>query len=157
MRLIDIYRHGRGEGLAYELLSERPLEHGISHTRMPTWKEHLHFMHDAPHPFRLWLVIETDDFNEWDPRMSAGPRQVPVGVIEALPTNEFGVHVLKRYQGHGIGRAAVELFIRSYQPLPAIPAVRNGRWLANVAPANKRAAEFFQKLGFTKIQETYAL
>jgi len=154
VRLIDIYSDGRGERLAYELLKERPLEHGISHKRMPTWEEHLHFMHSAPHPFRLWLVIETDDFNARDPRLA---RQVPVGVIEVLPSNEFGVHVLKRYQGHGIGRSAVELFIKTHEPLPPIPAVRNGRWLANVAPANKRAAEFFQKLGFTKIQETYAL
>lgn len=154
MKLIDIYRYPGGDRLAFELLAERPIEHGISHTRMPSWGEHLDFMHRGPHPFRLWLVIETDDFNAMDPRLA---RQVPVGVIEVLPTNEFGVHVLKQYQGHGIGRAAVELFIRTHEPLPAVPALRNGRWLANVAPANKRASEFFKKLGFTKIQETYAL
>lgn len=151
MRLIDIYEYPGGERLAYELLAQRPLEHGISHKRMPTWEEHLAFMRQAPHPFRLWLVIDVETIEDCVPMRAA------VGAVEALPTNEFGVHILKRYQGLGYGKRAVRQFIQSYQPLPEIPAVRNGTWLANVAPANKRAAEFFQKLGFNKIQETYSL
>ena len=116
---------------------------------MPTWGEHVNFMHSTP--FRLWLAILTGDVTQRD------YPEIPVGAIEVLPTNEFGVHVLRKHQGHGYGREAVGLFINTYKPLPAIPAIRNGRWLANVAPANKRAAEFFQRLGFEKIQETYAL
>lgn len=151
MRLIDIYSYPGGERIAYQLLEQRPLEHGISHKRMPAWEEHLAFMHQAPHPFRLWLVIETEDIMHKDLLRAA------VGLIEALPTNEFGVHILKRYQGLGYGKRAVRQFIQSHPPLPEIPAIRNGTWLANVAPANRRAAEFFQKLGFNKVQETYAL
>lgn len=152
MRLVDIYDCSAvGEHTAFRILQERPLEHGISHTRMPNWREHLAFMHQHPRPFRFWFLIFTEDI--MDPML---PERV-VGTIECLPTNEFGVHILKRFQGLGYGERAVRQFIQSYPPLPALPAIRNGRWLANVAPANKRAAEFFQKLGFNKIQETYAL
>lgn len=143
MLLIDIYHYPGGAELAYEILGERPLEHGISHKKMPTWAEHMAFM--RMRPFRLWLVITGTECGE------------AVGHIEVLPTNEFGVHILRRHQGRGLGAEAVKLFMQEYEPLPAIPAIRNGRWLANVAPANTRAAAFFQKLGFTRIQETYAL
>jgi RimJ/RimL family protein N-acetyltransferase len=33
--------------------------------------------------------------------------------------------------------------------------VRNGNWLANVAPANERSRRMFEGLGFRKIQETF--
>lgn len=149
MRLVDIYEHPQGDELAFEILKERPLEHGISHKRMPNWNEHKIFMHARP--FRFWFVIETEDI--MDPQL----RPSAVGVMDVLPTNEFGVHIFKRHQGRGYGKAAVRLLIKNYAPLPEIPAVRNGTWLANVAPANKRAKEFFAKLGFKCIQETMAL
>lgn len=141
MRLIDIYGYAGGAELAYALLSERPLDHGISHKAMPTWEQHVAFM--ASRPFRYWLVIENDGGQA-------------VGQIECLPTNEFGVHILAKYQGAGCGKEAVRLFLATHEPLPGMPAVRNGRWLANCSPSNVRAIEFFTQLGFQKIQETYA-
>ena len=129
----------------YNLFGQRPLEHGISHRRMPSFSEHLQFVQGRP--FRYWYLIEEPNAFDWS----------WIGAIEVLPSNEFGIHLRKGMQDQGFGRKAVELFLSTHEPLPAIPAVRNGHWLANVAPANEGAIAFFQALGFHKIQETFQL
>lgn len=127
--------------LLYQILEERPLEHGISHKEMPSFEQHTKFVEN--HPFRYWLLIHERDYI--------------IGSIECLPTNEFGVHILKIYQGQGHGTKAAKLFLDTYEPLPAIPAVRNGNWLANCSPSNTRAQKFFEGLGFVPIQITNEL
>ncbi len=147
MNLIDVY--GLGEpnrfiaiNILYEILEERPLEHGISHKTMPSFQQHHEFV--LSRPFRYWYIIQMDG-------------GMFAGAIECLPTNEFGIHILTEFQGKGFGRQAVELFLSTHEPLPAIPAIRNGHWLANCAPANEGAMEFFKKLGFHEIQRTFEL
>ena len=146
MILVDVYELVDEEYLMavttlYHILKERPIEHGISHKKMPSFSEHIEFMETKP--FRYWYLVVIDG--------------ISVGAIECLPTNEFGIHLLKEFQGKGFGRQAVELFLSTHEPLPAIPAVRNGHWCVNVAPANEGAAAFFKALGFHKIQETFEL
>ena len=143
MNLLDLYSLEGGaflDGTAfmYKILEERPLEHGISHREMPTFKDHIEFVNNKP--FRYWYIIEYE--GSW------------IGMIECLPTNEFGVHLLKAYQGKGLGGQAVNLFMATHEPLPAIPAVRNGHWLANCSPFNTAAIQFFEGLGFHEIQRT---
>ena len=147
MNLIDVY--GLGEpnrfiaiNILYEILEERPLEHGISHKTMPSFQQHHEFV--LSRPFRYWYIIQMDG-------------GMFAGAIECLPTNEFGIHILKEYQDLRLGTQAVELFLSTHEPLPAIPAIRNGHWLANCAPANEGAMEFFKKLGFHEIQRTFEL
>ena len=147
MNLIDVY--GLGEpnrfiaiNILYEILEERPLEHGISHKTMPSFQQHHEFV--LSRPFRYWYIIQMDG-------------GMFAGAIECLPTNEFGIHILTEFQGKGFGRQAVELFLSTHEPLPAIPAIRKGHWLANCAPANEGAMEFFKKLGFHEIQRTFEL
>lgn len=152
MRLLDLYHYPAGYELSYEILRQRPLEHGISHKRMPEPEEHIRFCNT--HPFRFWLVIEETFFD--DGAHEKQERQHAIGLIDVLHSNEFGVHIFKKYQGRGFGTLAVQQFMHDYTPLPDIPALRNGQWLANVAPANTRAAKFFERLGFKPIQTTYA-
>lgn len=123
----------------YELLAERDPANFISHEKMPTIEEHAAFVNSLP--FLHWLLIEIDG--------------VYVGAIEANDRNELGVAVLKKCQRNGIGRAALKLFMEMHQPLPAVPAVRNGRWLANIAPGNRDSKRFFMTMGFEPIQETW--
>ena len=80
-----------------------------------------------------------------------------VGALECTDRNEIGVHILKKYQRDGYGTEAMKLFFRTHKPLPSVKAVRNGRWLVNVAPDNEEAKAFFRRLGFTKVQETFCL
>ena len=139
MRLVSVYENQvRSARTLYVLLEERPGDGNISHAAMPTWEEHKAFI--ASRPFLLWLMIEHE--GEY------------VGAIEANDRNEFGVSILQRYQRWGLGSAALKLFMDTHKPLPAAPAIRNGCWLANVAPGNKPAHAFFEKHGFRLIQET---
>jgi RimJ/RimL family protein N-acetyltransferase len=78
-----------------------------------------------------------------------------VGAIEVTDRNEIGVAVFDRYKRRGYATQALRLFMDTHRPLPAIPAIRNGHWLANVAMGNKPSRLFFWKAGFRPIQETY--
>ena len=141
MKLVPVYGDSNAAGVLYELLDERTVENRISHERMPTYAEHEAFI--ASHPFRYWYLIEVE-----------GER---VGALEVTDLNEIGVAILRRHQRRGYGRAALKLFLATHEPLPPIPAKRNGRWLANIAVSNEGSKAFFRKAGFVPLQETWAL
>ena len=141
MRLVDVYESlGAGEFL-YRLLAERPSGANISHATMPSLEKHLRFVEGRP--YRLWLMIESDD----------GER---LGAIYATDRNEIGIFVAAAHQRQGHAATALRLFMSEHEPLPAIASVRAGRWLANIAPGNEASIALFRGLGFAKIQETYA-
>lgn len=146
IRLIPV-RQGTGivQGaieLLFELLAERPAEANISHAELPSMERHRQFVHR--HPYRLWFLVETDD----------GTR---VGAVYATDRNEAGIAILKAHQRKGYARSALTALLRDHKPLPAEPSVRNGNWLANIAPGNAASKALFRSLGFTHIQETFAL
>lgn len=141
MQLLDVYRAPYAEDVLYQLLSERPKENCISHEKMPSLEEHAAFIDSRP--FRYWYVIEAHG--------------VPVGAVEVTDLNEIGVAILKKYQRLGLARQALSLFMSTHEPLPAIPAKRNGKWLANIAVNNRSSKKFFSAVGFRPLQETYVL
>lgn len=141
MQLIDVRGYKGAADLLWQLMEERPRESWISHQGMPSREAHEDFV--ASHPFRYWLIVE--EFG------------VPIGAIEVTDRNEIGLQLLRAWRGRGLGTQAMLLFFRNYKPLPAIPAVRSGRWLANIASGNGRAKGFWLKLDFTPIQETWQL
>jgi RimJ/RimL family protein N-acetyltransferase len=137
--LISVYDDARAESVLYTLLAERPRENWVSHERMPTPEEHHAFF--ISRPFRYWLLI-----------LDAGE---PVGAIEALETNELGIAILREHQHKGYAREALQHFLDTWAPLPAIPAKRAGHWLANIAIGNQASKRFFRQMGFQPIQETW--
>ena len=139
MRLAPVRDRSDAAAVLYEILAERPPESCISHRDMPTPEEHERFV--KLHPFAWWYLITVD--NE------------VVGSVEVTDRNEIGVSILKRCQRKGYGRRALLLFLKFHQPLPAIPALRNGNWLANIAVGNDDSKAFFAKLGFKPLQETW--
>jgi hypothetical protein len=140
MKLVPVKDNPDAAPFLYELLSQRPEDNWISHEKLPTPGEHEAFV--ANHPFRYWYLIEEDDSY--------------VGAIEVTDRNELGVSILRKYQRLGLAKAALTLFMASHDPLPPIPAVRNGHWLANIAIPNMVSKFFFKKMGFFPIQETWA-
>lgn len=137
----NLVRPGAVEFL-YELMKERDPEINISHSTLPTFEQHQAFVERQP--YRLWYLIDHKE-EGW------------VGYVSATERNEIGIVLKKSARGRGFGPRALQLFIADNHPLASAPSQRNGRWLANIAPTNPHSRHVFEKLGFRKIQETFAL
>jgi RimJ/RimL family protein N-acetyltransferase len=151
LNLQDVYvgrlvRPGSAEFL-YELMKERDPEINISHRELPSFEQHIAFIERRA--FRRWYLIDVKE----------GPfdRLGWAGYVSATHRNEIGIVLKRSHRGMGYGPEALREFIARNEPLPADPGARNGRWLANIAPTNTHSRHVFEKLGFLKIQETYAL
>lgn len=141
MTLVDVYTSPHAAAVLYWLLAERPKENFISHEKMPTIEVHEKFV--ASRPFRLWYLIEIEE--------------VSVGALEVTDLNEIGIAIFQKYQRLGYARQALNMFLATHVPLPAIPAKRNGRWLANIGVSNFGSKKFFRKMDFHPLQETFIL
>ncbi len=139
MRLVDVYSENVSEAVLYWLMFERPQESFISHQKLPTQEQHAAFVRGRP--FRYWYLLQE--------------METYVGAIECTDRNEVGVAVFKTHQRKGCAREALKLFFATHEPLPAIPAVRNGNWLANIRIDNESSKAFFRSIGFSPLQETW--
>jgi RimJ/RimL family protein N-acetyltransferase len=151
MKLVSVYDVKEGASVLYELLQERRPETFVSHETMPTREEHDEFV--ASIPFRCWYLIR---IRTVDAETMLVGGYAYIGAIEVTDLNEIGIAIFKRFQGHGHGRKALELFMSTHRPLPAIKAKRNARWLANVATENHGSKLFFRRMNFRPIQEVWA-
>lgn len=151
IRLVDLYegdhiREGALEFL-YELMKERDPEINISHSALPTFEQHRQFV--TRRPYRFWYLIEQEE---------ASGKAAWVGYVSATARNEIGIVLRQEHRGRGYGPLAIRELMRLHQPLPAEASERARRWLANISPGNEHSKYVFRdKLGFKKIQETFAL
>lgn len=141
MKLVPVDGNYEAHLVLYQLLQERPRESWVTHKSMPTFEEHQRFVRSGP--FLWWYVIE----------VGGGY----IGAIEATDRNKVGVYILRKFRRKGYGGKALRLFFDTHKPLPAIPAIRNGHWLANIAVLNEDSKAFFRKMGFSPLQETWVL
>ena len=133
MKLIPIFERPDYAQILWALLAEREPHVNISHKEMPTWDEHKRFVEGRP--YYDWRFIEVDG--------------VIVGSVYLTYGVELGIHLFKVNQGLGYGPRAI-------QSMMQVNGL-NRRYLANVAPGNEASKRMWEKLGFTKIQETFAL
>lgn len=140
MKLVSVYREPAAVDILYELLKERPASVRISHKTMPSYRDHRAFVRSRP--YRFWYLIDVDGMY--------------VGDIHSTMFNEIGIFLFEGEQVRGYGTKAVRMVMKKHKPLPAIPARRIARWLANVAPENWEGKYFFRSMGFNLVQETYA-
>ena len=138
--LVDAYETPTAPFVLYALLKQRPEESRISHRAMPSEQAHVDFFKSRP--YRFWYLVEIDNLF--------------IGEIHVTENNEIGIFMSTRHRGKGYGSAALALFMAQHEPMPAIPAKRIGKWLANVSPSNERSAMFFRRHGFRQVQITLA-
>lgn len=157
IRLVDLYQAGLRRGgleFLYELMKEREPEISISHRELPSFEQHRQFV--TRRPYRFWYLIEfVADTPEQAVASGGYIAPVWVGYVSATHDNAVGIVLLKVFRGRGFGPLAVEALMKLHRPNPAEPSVRNGQWLANIAPANERSRRAFECIGFRKIQETF--
>ena len=144
--LRSVYKDGPESIQAlYELLRARSIEDdphvNISHRALPTFLTHARFVRS--HPYRAWYLVRVDGLT--------------AGSVNLTKLNEVGIVLHPDYRGKGVGKVALKLLLNRHKPLPAIPAHRAGRFLANINPANERSIRLFTGLGFKLKQQTYEL
>ena len=145
IELQNVYtEHGAREFL-YELLRERSTEAdphvNISHRTLPAMHDHAAFVRSRP--YRAWYLVKVDG--------------LVAGSVNLTKLNEIGIVLHPDYRGMGVGKAALRMVLDRHRPLPAVPAHRAGRFLANINPANERSIRLFTGLGFKLKQQTYEL
>jgi RimJ/RimL family protein N-acetyltransferase len=140
LRLLNAYENREAEAILWRLLEEREPHQNISHRRMPTPEEHRAFI--ASRPYAAWYLIEvvTDCVD------TVALITEIAGAVYLTRDNEIGVGILKRFRGFGYGREAVRALMAKHP---------NGRFLANINPANESSRAMFESLGFRHIQNTY--
>ncbi len=134
MKLINIYDYDPGDRhrALWDLLAERTPDQSISHRQMPTYERHVAFVDSRP--YAVWYFIVPDDDYE-----------MIFGTLYLSADREIGIQVFSKHCGYGVGTKAMAELRR----------VHKGPFLANINPANERSIGFFEKHGFTHIQNTY--
>ena len=116
----------------YETLLERDKRVNISHTKMPTYNQHVKFVMSKP--YSKWYII---NFNN-----------KKIGTIYLSNQDEIGIYIKNTNQGGGIGQKALKLLMQKNP---------RKRYLANVNPKNSKSIKFFKKNKFKILQHTYEL
>lgn len=134
---VNDVHHGVYIKFLYDLLKER-LDHpewNISHTKMPTWEEHVKFVHNAK--YRMYRVIVNADY----------PTQC-IAAFYVTKQNEIGIHVAEQFRGKGYAKKIIQDFLDIHP---------DEVFYANINPQNEKSVKFFVAFGFGLIQHTYAL
>ena len=136
MRLINVYDYEQAARLEilYELLAERTPAQSISHKEMPTFTAHEQFVESRP--YAVWYFITTDE-----------DTSTPLGNVYLTPDKEIGIQIFREFQMNGHGTAALDVLY----------SIHKGPFYANISPRNYVSQKFFEKEGFTHIQNTYKL
>ena len=129
-------------GFLWALLGERRPEENISHTQMPSLREHIAFFDSLP--YRHWYIIEAAD-GTW------------VGQANLTKRNEVGIQIMGAHRRKGFARQALKRLLGIHRPLAPNPADLPAMYVANINPENEASIALFQSLGATLLQVTYQL
>ena len=133
MRLTEVRVNRFDCEVLYELLKERTPEQSISHTEMPTMRQHKMFV--ASQPYFAWYLIEGLDCEI-------------LGAIYLTHQREIGIGIFKEFKSKGYGTEAVKKLMELHP----------GKFYANINPDNFASRMFFQEqFGAKLIQHTYVL
>jgi len=136
IKLVNVYNFEKviRHDALFELLSERTPAQSISHKKMPSFGQHKEFVESKP--YAVWYFIcSPEDYNNI------------YGTVYLTPDREIGIMVFAAYRHQGIGSKALEELFK----------IHKGPYLANIAPGNRDSMDFFEKHGFSHIQNTYKL
>ncbi len=129
MKLVDVYSLDSTH-ILYELLTERTQDQSISHKEIPSMEDHRKFIQSRP--YRYWYLIYDESGC--------------VGAVYLSKLNEIGIGIFIDCRGNGYAKEAVKKLMELHP----------GKFLANINPRNKASIKLFEKLGFKKLQVTYA-
>lgn len=123
--------------ILFEFLKKK--KYNISHNDVIDFGDHSHFV--SKHPYRKWFLIKYQ--NRF------------MGSIYVTYENTIGINIIN-YEERLLKECLNNLF-KIIKPLPPLPSIRNKNFLINISPENEFFKKFLQRLGSTKIQETYVI
>ena len=116
----------------YDLLKVRDSRANISHKKVPSYDEHVHFI--LSNPYTIWYIIEYE-----------GKK---IGSVYLSKQDEIGISLVDDSLYDKIGKSVIKLLIKNNP---------RKRYLANVSPQNKKLQDFFVNSGFTGLEYTYEM
>ena len=116
----------------YDLLKTRDSRANISHKKVPSYDEHVHFI--LSNPYTIWYIIEYE-----------GKK---IGSVYLSKQDEIGISLVDDSLYDKIGKSVIKLLIKNNP---------RKRYLANVRPQNKKLQDFFVNSGFTGLEYTYEM
>ena len=116
----------------YDLLKTRDSRANISHKKVPSYDEHVHFI--LSNPYTIWYIIEYE-----------GKK---IGSVYLSKQDEIGISLVDDSLYDKIGKSVIKLLIKNNP---------RKRYLANVSPQNKKLQDFFVNSGFTGLEYTYEM
>ena len=139
IKLIRVRSLKDHEGFLYQLLKKRKANYSISHSELPTLKNHKKFI--SKNPYRYWFIIEL--------------QEKFVGSAYISKNNSIAIHLMEERKK--IYEEVLLFFNKNIKPLKEIPSIRSREFIINLSINNKFYANIIKKLGGEKIQETYSL
>ena len=116
----------------YDLLKTRDSRANISHKKVPSYDEHVHFI--LSNPYTIWYIIEYE-----------GKK---IGSVYLSKQDEIGISLVDDSLYDKIGKSVIKSLIKNNP---------RKRYLANVSPQNKKLQDFFVNSGFTGLEYTYEM
>ncbi len=120
----------------YTLLKNKRF--GISHTKLPSYKEHLNFVKNVP--YRKWYLIQ---------RISE-----TIGSFYITNENVIGINLTSNSSEDYI--QIIKLILKLHLPLPPIDSCRSEYFHINANPKNTNLIKALKCLGMHHVQNTYA-
>lgn len=121
--------------LLYKQLKAR--KHNISHSKLPTLKEHEYFVKN--NPYRLWFLVNLNGSY--------------FGNIYVHQDNSIGLNNLEKLDINDL-EIILDQIYNKVKPLSPIPSVRFGDFFFNIAINNAILIEKIQKIGYQRKQVT---
>ena len=116
----------------YEILQERESEQSITHTKNPSYDDHVSFIKSKP--YSNWYIIFQN--------------KERIGTVYISTEDEVGIFIKKKFQRKGIGKESLNKLIEKNP---------RKKLYANVNPHNLKSIQFFENFGFKLVQQTYEL
>ena len=112
--------------------------HNISHTHIPSFKEHEKFV--LNHPYREWFILMDKDR--------------AIGNVYIQFDNSIGLHFDSPKNFDKVFEV-LRLIKISFLPLPAMPSVRIGEFFFRVPSGNHLLQERLSILGFHEVERVF--
>ena len=124
--------------ILYKLLKER--EYNISHTKMPSFEEHMDFVFN--NPYKEWFLVKYNN--------------IYIGSFFIQNDNSIGIKINSKNVSRCI-EIILNYIIENFKPIPAIKSKIPERFYLNVPYEDKNFQNYLCQIGYKPNQISYLI